>query len=70
MYTTHHTELLERVFLRLGAAESDDKLESCLSRFLTPVVLKINSSHKAVQDKVPPPLYLFFASYHKEKSDC
>ncbi len=46
------TELLERVFLRLGVAEGDDKLESCLSRFLIPTILKITSPHKPVQDKV------------------
>lgn len=45
-------ELLERVFLRLGAAESDDQLEKVLGRFLVPVILKITSEHKTVQNKV------------------
>ncbi|XP_064386642.1 proteasome adapter and scaffold protein ECM29-like isoform X2 [Halichondria panicea] len=49
---SNELELLERVFLRLGVAESDDKLESCLSRFLLPTILKITSPHKPVQDKV------------------
>ena len=46
------TELLERVFLRLGAAESDDQLEKLLGRFLIPVILKVTSEHKTVQNKV------------------
>ena len=47
-----YAELLERVFLRLGAAESDEQLEKTLGRFLGPVILKINSEHKPVRNKV------------------
>lgn len=45
-------ELLERVFLRVGSAESDEQLQQVLSRFLTPTIAKLTSSHKSVQDKV------------------
>ncbi|XP_072940517.1 proteasome adapter and scaffold protein ECM29 [Epargyreus clarus] len=44
--------LLDRVFLRLGAADSDEQLESCLSRFLPPVILKLSSPHEQVRTKV------------------
>ena len=45
-------ELLERVFLRIGVAESDDQLEKCLYQFLAPTILKAASQHKSVQNKV------------------
>lgn len=45
-------ELLERVFLRLGVAETDDQLEKTVGRFLGPVLLKCASPHQAVQEKV------------------
>nr|XP_014085277.2 proteasome-associated protein ECM29 homolog [Bactrocera oleae] len=45
-------ELLERVLLRLGCADSDEKLEAIVVRFLTPVILKISSPHDAVRTKV------------------
>lgn len=45
-------ELLERVFLRVGSAESDEQLQQVLARFLTPTIAKLSSSHKSVQDKV------------------
>ncbi|XP_049865676.1 proteasome adapter and scaffold protein ECM29 [Pectinophora gossypiella] len=44
--------LLDRVFLRLGNADSDDQLESCLARFLPPVILKLSSPHEQVRTKV------------------
>ncbi|XP_053602483.1 proteasome adapter and scaffold protein ECM29 isoform X2 [Plodia interpunctella] len=44
--------LLDRVFLRLGNADSDDQLESCLGRFLCPVILKLSSPHEQVRTKV------------------
>ncbi|KAJ2947108.1 hypothetical protein O0L34_g16457 [Tuta absoluta] len=44
--------LLDRVFLRLGNADSDDQLESCLTRFLPPVILKLSSPHEQVRTKV------------------
>ncbi|XP_063621128.1 proteasome-associated protein ECM29 homolog [Cydia splendana] len=44
--------LLDRVFLRLGNAETDDQLESCLGRFLPPVILKLSSAHEQVRTKV------------------
>ncbi len=51
------TELLERVFLRLGGAETDEQLQSTLERFLVPTILKSGSEFKSVQNKV------FFVSY-------
>ncbi|EDV98206.1 GH22981 [Drosophila grimshawi] len=45
-------ELLERVLLRLGNADSDEKLEIAVGKFLTPVILKINSPHNVVRTKV------------------
>ncbi|KAL7736336.1 hypothetical protein ACLKA6_014807 [Drosophila palustris] len=45
-------ELLERVLLRLGNADTDEKLENTVGKFLTPVILKINSPHNVVRAKV------------------
>lgn len=45
-------ELLERVLLRLGCADTDEKLEACVGRFLTPVILKITSPNDTVRNKV------------------
>ena len=45
-------ELLERVFLRLSMAESDEQLEQIVGRFLCPVIVKTSSPHRSVQDKV------------------
>ncbi|CAG5035645.1 unnamed protein product [Parnassius apollo] len=44
--------LLDRVFLRLGNADSDEQLESCLNRFLPPVILKLSSPYEQVRTKV------------------
>lgn len=44
--------LLDRVFLRLGNADSDEQLEGCLTRFLPPVILKLSSPHEQVRTKV------------------
>lgn len=44
--------LVERVFLRIGAAETDEQLESFLSKFLAPVLLKLNSPEETVRKKV------------------
>jgi len=45
------SELLERVLLRLGNADSDEKLEAAVGKFLTPVILKMNSPHNVVRTK-------------------
>lgn len=45
-------ELLERVLLRLGTAETDDQLETAVKKFLTPVLLKITSPSESVRCKV------------------
>ena len=46
------TALLERVFLRVGSAETDEQLESVLLKFLCPVLLKLDSGGDGVQKKV------------------
>jgi len=44
--------LLERVFLRLGSAETDEQLEASLAKFLAPVLLKLASQTDGVRKKV------------------
>ena len=44
--------LLERVFLRVGSAESDEQLQNVLTTFLPPVLLKLVSTAEGVQKKV------------------
>ncbi|XP_070194752.1 proteasome adapter and scaffold protein ECM29-like isoform X2 [Littorina saxatilis] len=44
--------LVERVFLRIGSAETDDQLEGVLGRFLAPVLLKLNSADEGIRKKV------------------
>lgn len=51
-FSCAHVELLERVFLRLGGAETDTQLQSTLERFLVPIILKSGSEFKSVQNKV------------------
>ncbi|CAH1134863.1 unnamed protein product [Ceutorhynchus assimilis] len=44
--------LLERVFLRLGSATTDEQLENVLGKFLVPVLLKLSSPEEVVRKKV------------------
>ncbi|BFY99626.1 hypothetical protein BsWGS_02666 [Bradybaena similaris] len=44
--------LVERVFLRIGSAESDEQLETALGKFLAPLLLKLNSPSEDVRSKV------------------
>ena len=44
--------LLERVFLRVGSADSDEKLEAVIVKFLCPVLLKLTSTEENVRKKV------------------
>ncbi|KAK4875583.1 hypothetical protein RN001_012005 [Aquatica leii] len=44
--------LLERVFLRIGAAETDEQLQNVVSKFLPPVLLKLSSQQEGVRKKV------------------
>lgn len=46
------SELLEKVLLRAGFADSDEKFEKMLFTFLTPVLLKIDSENIQVKNKV------------------
>lgn len=43
---------LERVFLRLGHADTDEQLQSIISKFLPPVLLKLSSAQEGVRKKV------------------
>ncbi|CAM9881466.1 unnamed protein product [Lampetra planeri] len=43
---------LERVFLRLGLAETDGELQNVISKFLPPVLLKLSSTQEGVRKKV------------------
>ncbi|XP_072010829.1 proteasome adapter and scaffold protein ECM29 isoform X2 [Engystomops pustulosus] len=43
---------LERVFLRLGHAETDEQLQNIISKFLPPVLLKLSSAQEGVRKKV------------------
>lgn len=44
--------LLERVFLRIGSAETDEQLQNAVSKFLPPVLLKLSSTQEGVRKKV------------------
>ncbi|GFS17153.1 proteasome-associated protein ECM29-like protein, partial [Elysia marginata] len=44
--------LVERVFLRIGSAETDEQLQTALGKFLAPLLLKLNSSDETVRSKV------------------
>uniref|UniRef100_A0A8B9R8T7 Ecm29 proteasome adaptor and scaffold n=1 Tax=Astyanax mexicanus TaxID=7994 RepID=A0A8B9R8T7_ASTMX len=46
------SDQLERVFLRLGHAETDDQLQDIISKFLPPVLLKLSSAQEGVRKKV------------------
>eukprot|EP00794_Sanderia_malayensis_P008163 gene8163-9036_t len=45
-------ELVERVFLKIVGADTDEKLQSCLNTFLTPLLLKLGSPDERVKNKV------------------
>ncbi|XP_026674602.1 proteasome adapter and scaffold protein ECM29 isoform X2 [Ceratina calcarata] len=44
--------LLERVFFRLGTAETDEQLQAAVCKFLPPVLLKLSSTQEGVRKKV------------------
>ncbi|XP_065581052.1 proteasome adapter and scaffold protein ECM29-like [Artemia franciscana] len=44
--------LLERILLLISMAETDEKLEILVSRFLLPVILKLDSQEEGVRKKV------------------
>eukprot|EP01134_Creolimax_fragrantissima_P005982 CFRG5982T1 len=45
-------ELLDRVLLRLGSSDTDEKLEKSVNSFLCPVLLKFGSTNPLVRTKV------------------
>jgi len=47
-----YTVLLERVFFRLGSADTDAQLSACINNFLVPVLQKLSSPHEPVKNKV------------------
>lgn len=48
----YFSALLERVLLRIGSAETDEQLQSVVSKFLPPVLLKLSSQQEGVRKKV------------------
>ncbi|XP_029470526.1 proteasome adapter and scaffold protein ECM29 isoform X2 [Rhinatrema bivittatum] len=52
MDTHMDSDQLERVFLRLGHAETDEQLQDIISKFLPPVLLKLSSTQEGVRKKV------------------
>lgn len=56
--------MLERVFLRIGSAETDDQLQNAVSKFLPPVLLKLSSQQEGVRKKVNREIH-FFTIYYK-----
>ncbi|EEC14246.1 hypothetical protein IscW_ISCW021447 [Ixodes scapularis] len=44
--------LLERVFLRIVTAETDEQFESILGKFLLPILLKLSSTQEGVRKKL------------------
>lgn len=52
------TDQLERVFLRLGHAETDEQLQDIISKFLPPVLLKLSSVQEGVRKKVRGVLFI------------
>lgn len=55
-FCKYFAALLERVLLRIGSAETDEQLQSVVSKFLPPVLLKLSSQQEGVRKKVN---YLF-----------
>jgi proteasome component ECM29 len=45
-------QLLDRVLLRLGNAETEEQLQEAVSKFLPPVLLKLTSQNEGVRKKV------------------
>ena len=43
---------MERVFLRVGSADTDEQLEKVLAKFLTPLLRKLDSPCDNVRKKV------------------
>ncbi|KAJ7417539.1 proteasome-associated protein ECM29 isoform X2 [Willisornis vidua] len=52
MEVSADSDQLERVFLRLGHAETDEQLQNIISKFLPPVLLKLSSTQEGVRKKV------------------
>jgi proteasome component ECM29 len=48
----HHPELLENVEFRFALADTDAKFEKAISTFFAPVLLKLDSPHESVRQKV------------------
>ncbi|CAB3362538.1 Hypothetical predicted protein [Cloeon dipterum] len=52
MAATDELSLLEKVVLRIGSAATDEQLQSVVSKFLPPVLLKLSSQQDGVRKKV------------------
>ena len=60
-----HIELLERVFLRMGAVETDEQLQQTVDKFLCPVINKLVSPFQSVRDKVSAKHFVNAHSFEK-----
>lgn len=65
LYLTLILDQLERVFLRLGHAETDEQLQDIISKFLPPVLLKLSSVQEGVRKKVSMYLLLFHVHFEE-----
>lgn len=61
--------LLERVFLRIGSAESDEQLQNAVSKFLPPVLLKLSSQQEGVRKKVFSKTCTLVVNYYNHRVD-
>lgn len=51
--------LLERAFLRIGSAESDEQFETLIEKLLGPIIFKVPSPHETVRKKVCSQNYIY-----------
>lgn len=57
-------DLVKKVELRIALAESDQKLEALLGTYLAPLLLKLDSEHSSVRQKVRHESFLLFSVTH------
>ena len=58
--TNFSLELVEKVFLKIVFAETDDKFQAALNTFLVPALLKLASPNTDVRSKVGLVCFLIF----------
>ena len=62
MFVCLFAGLVERVFLRIGSAETDEQLQAALTRFLPAVILKLDSKEEGIRKKVG---HTFICTYRR-----